>query len=245
MLVSPDLLHSLPEERTIEYASPSVAYAGEQLDEKVGRSLEGPSQLCRLPYFFAGSRIGDRIRQTYVGMDRSLIFEDNASTLDCNDIERLFDELDADRDGFVTRQDLEDKINDVLAATRSTPRELEKSVAVDNHNDYRSTTDTLLRDLLPPHKDTLNRSEFYECAKWWPVQSPSINETRYQRSKHPRLPLFRWIRSYYAVHGPNIFFIALVVAAQIGCGLWQMVSLFPTLVQIPTDAKFVTLDDLR
>ncbi|KAK4501914.1 hypothetical protein PRZ48_007723 [Zasmidium cellare] len=152
--------------------------------------------------------------------------------LNDDEINAFFDDLDRDKDGYVTFDEIEKKLHEVheeLAPTlqkhhllHPDRRDPEKQVGHSEADEH-----IFLSGLLPSCSTKINREDFIESIKKLQVpsqkQTDSNNQDKEDQDQEHRLPFRRRLRAYFAVHGPNILFTTLVVALQLGIGLWQMV----------------------
>ncbi|KAK5659343.1 hypothetical protein OQA88_1436 [Cercophora sp. LCS_1] len=137
-----------------------------------------------------------------------------------DEIKAFLDDLDHNGDGLIDYSEVERKLDSVHEelAPRPLPHNL-------NH-DSRADLDrhAFLRKLVDSDKSRIPRAEFAERVRNWKIPSmkqdkeTSIDQRDYLR----KLGFFRRIRSYWAVHGPEIAFIALVVSIQLAFGIWQL-----------------------
>ncbi|KAK5170223.1 uncharacterized protein LTR77_004809 [Saxophila tyrrhenica] len=148
------------------------------------------------------------------------------------EINAFFDDLDTDKDGSITFEELEAKLHHVHKELAPDPkkhhlihparRDLEKGKghSGDGLHDF-------LCSLLPECQSSINRTDFVERVKTWKVPSQKQTDSKEQDDKDTaeerRMPWRRRIRAYWTVHGPVYCFMAFVVALQIAFGVWQMV----------------------
>lgn len=151
-----------------------------------------------------------------------------------DEVNAFFEDLDQDRDGFVTFGELEAKLHEVHEELAPEPqkhhlhhpdrRDLEK-----NEGHTGDGLHAFLCSSMPEYTTRLSRQDFTERVKKWEVPSQKQTDSKEQdnenRACEQRLPLRRRIRAYWAVHGPVICFMTFVVALQLGIGLWQMVAI--------------------
>ncbi|KAK6834125.1 hypothetical protein PG987_008819 [Apiospora arundinis] len=156
--------------------------------------------------------------------------------LDDEEINRFLDELDKNKDGLIDYSEVEHRLDLVHKeiAPNPQPHHLHHD---DQADDARHR---FLRSLIGDDKQKIPRAQFAEHVKSWQIPSPKqadkaqADEQRYVKS----LSMWRRVRSYWAVHGHEILFIALVVAMQLAFGIWQCVNgrcsgyflAFPTLL---------------
>ncbi|KAK4622043.1 Dual oxidase 1 [Fulvia fulva] len=149
------------------------------------------------------------------------------------EINDFFDDLDKDKDGKITFEELEATLHEVheeLAPKLQKHhilhphrRDLEKNAGHSKGDGLHA----FLCRIMPECGAQLERKEFVEHVKRWEVpsqkQADSQENDKEDRAEEQRLPFRRRMRAYCAVHAPNILFVAFVVACLLGIGLWQMV----------------------
>ncbi|CAK1365737.1 unnamed protein product [Cercospora beticola] len=148
------------------------------------------------------------------------------------EIEEFFKALDVNNDGHVNFAELERKLHEVheeLAPKlqkhhilHPARRDAEKRVGHDGDGLH-----AFLCHLMPDCGAKLSKDEFIRHVKTWEVpsqkQSDSQETDKEAKQEEKKLPFRRRLRAYWAVHGPNILFVAFVVACMIAFGVWQMV----------------------
>ncbi|KAK3722508.1 hypothetical protein LTR37_002500 [Vermiconidia calcicola] len=149
------------------------------------------------------------------------------------EIDAFFDDLDKDKDGYVTFDELEAKLQESHKELAPVPqkhhlthparRDLEK-----NNGHAGDGLHAFLCRLMPDCGSRMSRNEFVNHVKHWEVPSQKQTDSKAQDEEDAaherRIPRRRRLRAYWAVHGPNILFMAFVVALQIGMGVWQLVK---------------------
>jgi dual oxidase len=87
-----------------------------------------------------------------------------------------------------------------------------------------------LRSVIGTREDRIRRDKFEECVKKW--QIPSLEqdrkEAKYEDDYLKQMSIWRRIRAFWAVKGPEIAFLALVAAFMIAFGVWQFVKYLTT-----------------
>ncbi|KXS98697.1 hypothetical protein AC578_1255 [Pseudocercospora eumusae] len=154
----------------------------------------------------------------------------NFDQLTDKEINDFFDDLDRDKDGYVTFEELEAKLHEVheeLAPQlqrhhllHPARRDVEKHAGHSGDGLHQ-----FLCAIMPECGSKLNQEEFIRHVQTWEVPSQSRSDSRSteqeDRDLEKKLPRRRRIRAYWAVHGPNIVFIAMVVALVLAIMLWQ------------------------
>lgn len=149
------------------------------------------------------------------------------------EIQSFFEDLDKDNDGYVTFQELEEKLHEVYKELAPEPqkhhlthparRELE-----DGHVRSGDGLHDFLYRLMPGSSTSIGRDEFCRHVRGWNIpsqkQTSSEEESKEDKAEEARLPLRRRARAYWAVHGGSLLFLAFVIALMIAFGVWQMVE---------------------
>jgi hypothetical protein len=149
------------------------------------------------------------------------------------EISEFFEDLDKDKDGHVTFDELETKLHEVHKELAPEPqkhhlihphrRELEKGIshAGDGLHDF-------LCSLMPDCGSRIDRSDFTQHVQGWRIpsqdQTSSTEGDQKDREEEGKMPLRRRIRAYWAVHGPSLLFLLFVVGLMAAFGIWQMVK---------------------
>ncbi|KAK4187625.1 PaNox3 NADPH oxidase encoded by the PaNox3 protein [Podospora australis] len=146
------------------------------------------------------------------------------------EINKFLDDLDHNNDGLIDYSEVEDKLDKVHA-------EIIGPKALAHHNLHAHDKDSegdrdnaarhkFLRSIMRSEKNRIPRQEFFSTVKSWEIPSMQQDQanTDAQDEYMRRLGWPRRIRSYLAVHGPELGFLALVVAMQLAFGIWQLVK---------------------
>lgn len=156
---------------------------------------------------------------------------DKYDPLSDEEINAFFEDLDRNRDGFVTFEELEAKLHEVHQELAPDPqkhhlhhpsrRDIEKA-----ESGAGGGLHAFLWSLLPDCGSSLSRRDFIDHVKRWEVPSQDQTDCKHQDDEDAacerRIPRRRRLRAYWAVHGPVFCFVAFVIACQLGIGLWQM-----------------------
>lgn len=151
------------------------------------------------------------------------------------EVDQFFQDLDKDKDGFVVFDELEAKLHEVHKELAPEPkkhhilhparRDLEK-----NENHKGDGLHAFLCQILPDCDAKLSKEDFAARVKKLRIpsqkQTDSAEQDSEDKDKEHRIPTRRRIRAYWAVHGPAIIFMTVVVALQLGFGLWQGLKYF-------------------
>ncbi|KAK6850022.1 hypothetical protein PG995_013855 [Apiospora arundinis] len=148
--------------------------------------------------------------------------DDKIKYLDDEEIERFLNELDKNKDGLIDYTEVEHRLDLVHKEIAPNPQPHHL------HHDDRAddARHRFLRSLIGDDQQKIPRAQFAERVKSWEIPSPKqadkaqADEQRYVKS----LSMWRRVRSYWAVHGHEILFIALVVSMQLAFGIWQCVK---------------------
>ncbi|KAK1833052.1 PaNox3 NADPH oxidase encoded by the PaNox3 protein [Podospora conica] len=138
------------------------------------------------------------------------------------EIKTFLDDLDHNDDGLIDYSEVErglDKVHSEIAPTPS-PHNLHHA---ENGDGARHE---FLRKLVGSDKNRIPRDEFATRVRSWKIPSmkqdkeKAVDQDTYLR----KLGMVRRVRSYWAVRGPEIAFLALVVSMQIAFAVWQFVK---------------------
>ncbi|KAF2246098.1 hypothetical protein BU26DRAFT_432596 [Trematosphaeria pertusa] len=147
-----------------------------------------------------------------------------------DEISRFMDDLDKDDDGNIDYWELERKLDQVhkQIAPKAQPHNLHHKSRGDEARHQ------FLRSVIGTREDHIPRNEFKQCVRRWKI--PSLEQDRKEAKDEDEyvrhMSIWRRIRAYWAVQGPGIAFLALVVAFMLAFGIWQLV-------------KYLTYDEYR
>ncbi|KAK0633794.1 FAD-binding domain-containing protein [Immersiella caudata] len=139
-----------------------------------------------------------------------------------DEVKAFLDDLDHNGDGMIDYDEVERKLDQVHAeiAPSPSPHHLHH----DNNDDAKRHA--FLRKIIGSDKNRIPRDEFADRVRSWKI--PSLKQDKEtgvdQKTYLSKLGIFRRIRSYWAVHGPEIVFLALVISMQLTFGIWQLVK---------------------
>jgi len=167
-----------------------------------------------------------------------LVTAEHVQYLTDEEIAQFVDDLDHNGDGLIDYDEVERRLD----ATYSElfPQTHEKGLlhsiwgrrrGSDQGNDGSSIeaapeTDLrhqFLRSIIGSDVRRIPRAEFAARVKEWKIPSLTLEQQAggdYAR----KMSLWRRIRAYWAVNGPSILFLALVVSMQVTFGVWQLVK---------------------
>ena len=138
------------------------------------------------------------------------------------EINKFIDDLDHDKDGNVDYWELEHKLDQVHKeiVPKAQPHNLHHASRGDE------ARHEFLRNVIGTREDHIKREEFAECVKKWDI--PSLEQDRKEAKNEDdylkHVSVYRRARAYWAVKGPEITFLALVLIFMIGFGVWQFVK---------------------
>ena len=140
--------------------------------------------------------------------------QDFVKSIDCND------------DGYVSYQEIERKLDDVAREIDPVP----KKHHLHHHERKASDRHRFLRSVLGTEKDRIPNDEFAKKVREWDV--PSLEQDK-QKDKDASnflasLSWWRRLRAWWSVEGPQVCFLAVVVAMQLAFGIWQLVKYLTT-----------------
>ncbi|KAH9885687.1 FAD-binding domain-containing protein [Xylariomycetidae sp. FL2044] len=152
--------------------------------------------------------------------------------LDDGEIAAFLDDLDHDGDGLISYAEVEaklDQVHDEIAPNRSAPHHFDFLPRAFSSRDATATTSrhAFLRAVVGgAHEKRIPRDEFASRVREWriPSMKQDAEEEQTQKEYLRSLGTWRRVRSYWAVHGPEILFLVLVVGSQIAFGVWQLVK---------------------
>ncbi|KAH7135232.1 FAD-binding domain-containing protein [Dendryphion nanum] len=139
-----------------------------------------------------------------------------------DEIKKFIDDLDKDNNGYIDYWELEHKLDEVHKeiAPKAQPHHLHHESRPDE------ARHEFLRSVIGTRKDRIPRDEFQECVKTWEI--PSLEQDRKEAQNEDeyvkKMSIWRRIRAYWAVKGPSILFMAVVVGMMIAFGTWQLVK---------------------
>lgn len=163
-----------------------------------------------------------------------------------SEIQDFWNELDLDKDGHLTTDELAKKLQAVLKELAPNPQRhhlhhpdrskhrLGQPLDAEKQDDERgneeaktaSDLQAFVRALLPGSQPSMIKDEFCERVKAWDIPSQdqtSLQDTVDAQEYYKSLSWTRRLRAWWSVRGPEVAFIAFVVALQIAFGLWQFI----------------------
>lgn len=147
-----------------------------------------------------------------------------------DEIKKFVDDLDRDSNGNIDYWELERKLDEVheQVAPKAQPHHLHHESRPDE------ARHEFLRTLIKSDKDSIPRDEFEKCVKTWEI--PSLEQDRKEAKDEDeyvkKMSIWRRMRAWWAVRGPQVVFMVIVVSFMLAFGIWQLV-------------KYLTYDEYR
>ncbi|KAF7561034.1 hypothetical protein G7046_g3100 [Stylonectria norvegica] len=147
---------------------------------------------------------------------------DTVQYLNDREINEFLNDLDYNGDGFINYNDIGEKFDgahDEIVLQPSAHQLLKRDDdTYDNHG--------FLRTMLGSGQQNISRDALAQVIRDWKI--PSLQQVKKQedeaKSYFKRLSSWRRMRAYWAVHGPEVVFVSLVIGLQVGCGVWQLLK---------------------
>ncbi|KAM5346142.1 hypothetical protein ACJ41O_009147 [Fusarium nematophilum] len=148
----------------------------------------------------------------------------NVQFLNDDEINQFLDDLDHNNDGYINYEEVERKLDETHHELVPKPRAHNIIKRYDNEDDR--VRHVFLRSMMGSDAERIPRDEFAKLVREWKIHSlqQAKKEEEEEKSYFKRLPGWRRIRAYWAVHGPEIVFIGFVVGMQCAFGIWQLVK---------------------
>jgi dual oxidase len=137
------------------------------------------------------------------------------------EIKHFIDDLDKDSNGKIDYWEIEHKLDEVHKeiAPKAQPHHL-------HHESRTEARHEFLRSVIGTREDRIPRSQFEQSVRKW--QIPSLEQDRKEAKSEDdylkQMSFWRKFRAYWAVEGPEIVFLALVIAFMLTFGIWQLVK---------------------
>lgn len=156
--------------------------------------------------------------------DHPIRTSNNIQYLTDDEISEFLDDLDHNNDGFINYNEVERKLDQEHAEL--VPKPSAHHVIQRDHTEDDRARHQFLRSMMGSDAEKIPRDEFAKMVKEWKI--PSLKQAKKEededKSYIKRLPGWRRIRSYWAVHGPEIVFLGVVIGMQCAFGIWQLVK---------------------
>lgn len=146
-----------------------------------------------------------------------------------SEIDSFLDDLDHNSDGFIDYAEVERKLDAVYdELVQGKPQAHHRLHRHHDGHDTKQDQDrhAFLRSIIGSDLQRIPRADFAARVREWGIPSmeqdseADASQKAYMRSLGP----WRRLRSYWAVHGPEVAFLCLVVSLQVAFGVWQCVK---------------------
>ncbi|KAH7141917.1 FAD-binding domain-containing protein [Dactylonectria macrodidyma] len=156
----------------------------------------------------------------------------NVQYLNDDEIHEFLNDLDHNGDGNIEYSEVERKLDhahDELAVKKYSHNSQRNDSP--HHRDGSHTHDEQVRHafltrMMGSNAQRVPREEFANLVRSWKI--PSLEQAtkaeKEEKRYFKRLPGWRRIRAYWAVHAPEVGFIGLVISMQLAFGIWQLVK---------------------
>lgn len=147
---------------------------------------------------------------------------DEGQYLSDKEVSDFLNDLDKNNNGYIEYNEIEWKLDEVHKeiAPEAKPHNLHHH---DRDDDQRHA---FLRSVMGTDKNQIPRDEFANIVRGWKIPSQEA-DTKAEQDHDEYMKSMSWgrrLRAYWSVEGPEVLFIALVVATQMAFGIWQMVK---------------------
>ncbi|KAM4065984.1 FAD-binding domain-containing protein [Hirsutella rhossiliensis] len=151
--------------------------------------------------------------------------------LDNDEINEFLDQIDHDNKGYIEYKDIQMKLDHVHGALFREHHHRAKDHTPCPHCARLAKDDDARHQFLSSmmgssDAERITRQDFAELLCSWKIPSLAQNKKQEDEEKSyvRRLPGWRKIRAYWAVRGPEVCFIGLVIGLQLAFGIWQLVK---------------------
>ncbi|KAK0625183.1 FAD-binding domain-containing protein [Bombardia bombarda] len=162
-----------------------------------------------------------------------VVTTDHVQYLTDDEIARFLDDLDHNGDGLIDYDEVEQKLDaahDELVPQPSHHHVLarRKEYTSDSSRDSKAPPEIdlrheFLRSIIGSDARQIPRAEFAARVREWKIPSLEL-EHKAVGDYVRKMSIWRRVRAHWAVHGPEILFLVLVISMQIGFGSWQLVK---------------------
>lgn len=147
--------------------------------------------------------------------------EDDTPSLTQKEIDEFVAELDKDSDGCISYHELEHKLDAVY-------KELQPDAKSYNlhHESRNEARHEFLRGVMGTEKESIPVEDFKKTVASWKIVSLE-QDKQAAKDENEYLKGISWprrLRAVWEVEGPEYLFLFIVVALQIGLGVWQCVK---------------------
>ncbi|KAK8853509.1 hypothetical protein IAR55_004216 [Kwoniella newhampshirensis] len=152
---------------------------------------------------------------------RSTIINDDSHPLTEGEINAFLDDLDHDKDGHIQYSEVESKLDAVNEEITPHP----KSHNLNHHSKEDDERHLFLRSIIGD-QDQISRMDLADRLREWRIPSMKQDQENEEKEKEYMREIGTWrrFRSWWAVRGPEVAFIALVVGSMLAFGIWQCVK---------------------
>ncbi|KAH6652628.1 FAD-binding domain-containing protein [Truncatella angustata] len=145
----------------------------------------------------------------------------NTRYLDDDEVESFLNELDKNKNSFIEYDEVEqglDRVHEEIQPDAK-PHNL-------HHDSKDEARHHFLRTIIGSKAQRIPRAEFASRVREWKVPSmkQESEDEKHEEDLLKSMSIWRRFRSYWAVRGPDILFVALVISMQLAFGLWQLVK---------------------
>ncbi|KAF3008040.1 hypothetical protein E8E14_004841 [Neopestalotiopsis sp. 37M] len=142
--------------------------------------------------------------------------------LDDEEIAAFAGELDKNRDGYIDYSEVEHRLD--LVHDEIAPHPQPHHLHHDSKDD--EARHRFLRGMMGSDQQRISRGEFAARVREWKIPSMKQDSEDEKRDEEllKSMSIWRRIRAYWAVRGPDVLFVALVVSMQLAFGIWQLVK---------------------
>ena len=147
-----------------------------------------------------------------------------ATYLNDQEVEAFLDDLDRNKDGMIDFSEIDRKLVEVHA---------EIAPQAKKHNlHYGGTVNAertaFLRKMLGTEKNVIPRKAFADTVRSWNVPSMAKQKKADKDGEDYTkcMSIGRRLRAYWAVRGPTLVFLTLVVSLQIAFSVWMFVKYY-------------------
>ncbi|KAK0710841.1 FAD-binding domain-containing protein [Lasiosphaeris hirsuta] len=151
------------------------------------------------------------------------------------EIEEFLDDLDHNGDGLIDYDEVEQKLDHTYDKLFTNPHEHGFLTKRRKHGDDGNETGSsesspeadqrhhFLRSIIGSDARRIPRAEFAERVKEWKI--PSLAREQGTGNDYVRkMSTWRRVRAYWAVNGPQVVFLTLVISMQVIFAVWQLVK---------------------
>jgi dual oxidase len=147
------------------------------------------------------------------------------------EIKKFIDDLNHDNNGTIDYWELERMLDEVHQEIGPKPQP--------HHLHHASRGDEarheFLRRVIGTREDRIKLDDFAKCVKKWEI--PSLEQDRKEAKEEDdylkQMSIYRRVRTWWAVKGPEIGFLALVASSMIAFGVWQFTKYLTSTLYTP------------